>query len=809
MAKQVKVDDLTDEIRTKIAEELEIEIAASKYANGAPPKFVHPYSMVEIEGDDHLFVPFAYGTKIGLKRPERSTFPEVEFKFNGKLRPEQKVVRKEAISHLNKYGCTLIAAFPGFGKCLREDTPVIMHDGTVKMVQNIVQGDTLMGDDSTARNVLSTCVGLEDMHNIVPIKGDTFGCNESHILSLKFSGNKSIVWDSSRQSFFVKWFDPETLKRHSKYFKEMEDAETFRDLLTCSEIIDISVKDYLSLGVSIQERLKLYRVGVDFPAKVVDIDPYLIGLWLGDGTQNRADITNVDEEIVDYMVQSSKEMGLKLRVEDVGGRAPTYCYSSGKARNNHFLNRLRDYNLLKNKHIPHVYKCNSRSNRLALLAGLLDSDGYLFKNCYEITQKREILANDIVYLARSLGFTSYVKKVRKSCMYKGEKRTGTYHLVGIYGQGLEDIPTLLHRKKAVPRKQIKDPMVSGFKVVPIEDKVYYGFCLDGNHRFLLGDFTVTHNTCTAINLSTKLKMPVLIVTHRIVLIKQWQFALAQFAPTSPVQVLTAKSKMKECDFYIMNAINVPKMSRDFFKDIGLLIVDEAHLIMAERMSQCMQMICPRYVIGLTATPNRPDGLDVLLDLYFGTKRIYRKLYRKHTVYKIETSFKPETKKNRMGLLDWGALLESQCGNQERNDMIVRLVTTFKDLVILILCKRVSQANYLVSRLEEEKVDVTSLIGKQQTFEKTARILVGTTGKAGVGFDHKRLNALILASDIEGYFIQYLGRCMRTEEVVPIIFDIVDVQYTLKKHFATRQKVYFEHGGTVKKFAKEFPDFKVI
>jgi superfamily II DNA or RNA helicase len=82
-------------------------------------------------------------------------------------------------------------------------------------------------------------------------------------------------------------------------------------------------------------------------------------------------------------------------------------------------------------------------------------------------------------------------------------------------------------------------------------------------------------------------------------------------------------------------------------------------------------------------------------------------------------------------------------------------------------------------------------------------------KAGVGFDHKRLDSLILASDVEGYFIQYLGRCMRTEEVEPVIFDIVDNQNTLRKHFSTRQKVYFEHGGEILKFSKSFPEFEVI
>jgi superfamily II DNA or RNA helicase len=259
----------------------------------------------------------------------------------------------------------------------------------------------------------------------------------------------------------------------------------------------------------------------------------------------------------------------------------------------------------------------------------------------------------------------------------------------------------------------------------------------------------------------------------------------------------------------MNATNVPKHRRSFYKDIGFLIVDECHLIMAENLSKCMTYITPRYVLGLSATPYRTDGLNKLLDLYFGTRKIIRKLFRRHTVYKIESGFTPEAKLNRMGKVDWNSVLESQTSCEERNEMIIRLVKKFDDRVILILCKRVAQANYLVQRLQEEKEDVTSLIGKQQEYEKTSRILVGTSSKAGVGFDHARLNSLILASDLEQYFVQYLGRVFRTQEVEPIIFDIVDNYGILQKHFRTRNNVYVEHGGIVKSFRREFPKFKLL
>ena len=76
---------------------------------------------------------------------------------------------------------------------------------------------------------------------------------------------------------------------------------------------------------------------------------------------------------------------------------------------------LKSNNLINNKHIPYNYKCNNRIIRLKVLAGLIDSDGYNKGNCYEIIQKSTLLAEDILYLCRTLGFACYSKKCKKTC----------------------------------------------------------------------------------------------------------------------------------------------------------------------------------------------------------------------------------------------------------------------------------------------------------------------------------------------------------------------------------------------------------
>jgi SpoVK/Ycf46/Vps4 family AAA+-type ATPase len=156
---------------------------------------------------------------------------------------------------------------------------------------------------------------------------------------------------------------------------------------------------------------------------------------------------------------------------------------------------LRSYSLLGNKHIPLVYKTASRSDRLKLLAGLVDSDGHLDMGCFDFCQKSSILADDIAYLARSLGYAVHRTTEYKSCTNSKRPHSDYYQRVRISGE-LSEVPTFLPRKKAEFRKQIKNVLRTGFTVESLGDGEYYGFTIDKDKLFLLGDFTVTHNTAS-------------------------------------------------------------------------------------------------------------------------------------------------------------------------------------------------------------------------------------------------------------------------------------------------------------------------
>jgi superfamily II DNA or RNA helicase len=316
---------------------------------------------------------------------------------------------------------------------------------------------------------------------------------------------------------------------------------------------------------------------------------------------------------------------------------------------------------------------------------------------------------------------------------------------------------------------------------------------------MLSLYTGFGKTFLSIKLSTVTKLRTLIIVNKIVLMKQWEEAIKKVCPEATIHVLKKQEDLKDCDFYIINAINVSKRGMGYFRDMGTVIVDECHLIMAECLSKCLHYLSPRYLIGLSATPYRTDGMDPLLGFHFGEEKIMKLMSRKHTVYKVVTGFVPDFEYTADGKVNWGSLLDSQCNNRLRNELIIQIVKRNKDRNILILSKRIEQGTYLYNRLQEEGESVTSLIGKQQDFDTEARVLVGTTSKCGTGFDFPKLDCLILASDIQQYYIQALGRVLRRPDVEPIVFDLLDENPILRIHYETRAKVYREIGGTVKMY----------
>ena len=311
------------------------------------------------------------------------------------------------------------------------------------------------------------------------------------------------------------------------YFNQDEIEKIKREI----EIDKNKVDTLLSINKSeltpdIIKNFRYVEPVIEYNEQPVLIEPYILGLWLGDGTSAEAELTNIDIPIIERWEEYAKSIGHNITTNNKKERKTkiefgetAYCQnyriihkkyvnnesikvnfeidSSGnyicKKCGNNFksyrkvwchsqnylecdiddtltkntnkvLHWLKKYNLIQNKHIPIEYLQNSFENRMKLLAGLIDTDGSLSRQAYEISQKNEQLSKDIIILCRSLGLYTRYTVGEKSCMYKGEKKTGTYYRIIIsLNQFSKEIPVLLERKKwkykGITQKNMCNPFI--------------------------------------------------------------------------------------------------------------------------------------------------------------------------------------------------------------------------------------------------------------------------------------------------------------------------------------------------------------
>lgn len=288
--------------------------------------------------------------------------------------------------------------------------------------------------------------------------------------------------------------------------------------------------------------------------------------------------------------------------------------------------------------------------------------------------------------------------------------------------------------------------------------------------------------------------------HRLVLIQQWVHSIKK-TTDAKVQVVTAKNKIdKDADFYVFNLQNIQKRDIEDMKDISILIIDECHTICTQNLAYSMMFIRPKYCIGLSATPKREDGIDEVLYKYLSNTIIERAMKRNYMVYLFPSQFAPKLEKS--DKLDWNACLQQQADNNERNKEICRIARKFSTRNILILCKRVSHVQTLYDELIKTE-EAEMFVGSTKTFNTESRILLVTCSKGGVGFDHPKLDMLIIAADVENLFIQYLGRVFRRDDSIPIVVDIKDKFYPFQRHLKTRMQTYLSTGGILNRYEDLF------
>ena len=527
--------------------------------------------------------------------------------MNYVLRDYQQKASDAAVSFFNNKAKKTNAIMVLPTGCHAKGSKILMYDGSIKNVEDVIIGDELVGDDGNKRTVLELHRGVDKLYEITPIKGEPFVVNGGHILSLyKTNEGKSYPSCTSR-------------------------------------IDEITVEDYLSTSNNYKHLHKLYKPKfVSFGRNdVLPIDPYFLGLYLGDGSSacGGVNITSMRKEVEEYLYSFVKENELSITENWKGGsnKAKTYNIVGLKWRTNTIIDFLKDRNLYgvtcSFKFIPLEYKAASEKDRLSLLAGLMDTDSHYAKdrNEYEYCTKSGQLADDIIFLCRSLGFYCSTKKQK---IVNGE----VYYRLIITGE-LDTIPTKVQIRKGKPRAQKKSVLVTGFSVKYLGRGNYYGFTIDGNHLYCDGQFFVHHNSGKSLiiaDIAARLDGHTLVFQPSKEIVEQNFKKLCSYGILD-CSIYSASFNSKEISRITFATIGSVKGHPELFSHFKNIIIDECHLVNPkEGMYKDFLSILNCKVLGLTATPYRlSSSQDFGAMLKFITRT--RPAIFKEVIYHVQVS----------------------------------------------------------------------------------------------------------------------------------------------------------------------------
>lgn len=327
--------------------------------------------------------------------------------------------------------------------------------------------------------------------------------------------------------------------------------------------------------------------------------------------------------------------------------------------------------------------------------------------------------------------------------------------------------------------------------------------LKTDHVAFVAAFTGFGKTSISNYLTCYLKLPTLILSHLDSVSEQWEQEF-KIHSTAKVQRLKGNKPIDPtADVYICGVLKAKTLRREEVAHIGLIIFDEAHIATITAFSNSMLKFQPKYVIGLSATPTRADGMQKLLTMYFGPKKnfIHRREVKDFTVYKVETPYKPEIKYQMVkGCMvpNWTHVTNTIAYNKERHKFIVDICLKHPEHRILVLSDRTEQSQAIYDLLVSAEESVQLLIGTKKVKKITdesqkSRIIVGASKKVGTGFDDPTLTMLILASDCKNV-AQWEGRIRTTNN---IIYDLVDDYGSFENHWRKhREPWYTERGATI-------------
>jgi superfamily II DNA or RNA helicase len=313
-------------------------------------------------------------------------------------------------------------------------------------------------------------------------------------------------------------------------------------------------------------------------------------------------------------------------------------------------------------------------------------------------------------------------------------------------------------------------------------------------------------TVMALKIIYELSKKTLILVHKEFLMNQWIERIEEFLPSARVGKIQGNTFEVEGKDIVIGMIQT-MYSRDFnantFSPFGLTIVDEVHRIGSEEFSKTLLKTITPYMLGISATVERKDGLTRILNMFIGEK-IYSEERSSEDLVCVRgieyISSDPEFNENEVdwkGDTKFSTMISKICDFGPRSDFVVRII---KDLIlenpenqIMILAHNRSLLKYLYEAVEHHQIaSVGYYVGgmKEHVLKETEskQIVLATYAMAAEALDIKTLSTLVMVTpktDIE----QSVGRILRTRHENPIVVDIIDKHDTFQNQWRKRKTFY--------------------
>ena len=310
-------------------------------------------------------------------------------------------------------------------------------------------------------------------------------------------------------------------------------------------------------------------------------------------------------------------------------------------------------------------------------------------------------------------------------------------------------------------------------------------------------------TVKALKLITILKRKTIVFVHKTILADQWIERIKTFVPGAKIGRIQGDVFDIDADIVIAMVLTVAKKGFDksVFYSFGFAIFDECHHMAARVMNAATLMLDCRYILGLTATKERADGLTPLLHWSLGPEGFRHECATEQT--KVTCMVYDGGNKKEIFYKDGQpamSLMLSRLADDENRTLLIaqRMFSYYKyGRTIIVLSDRISQLKTLckfLTTLGVKEEDIGYLIGKTPKCDRPSvlerKIIMCTYSMANEGLDKKKLDCLIMATP-KGNCIQAIGRIQRPceDKKTPLVLDIVDNHSIFSKLRWKRYNMY--------------------